>query len=521
MVTPTPVDNRLVDLRGSIDARSLLDSKPQREDVEPGVPASRPLGVYEPALFRPSLDNAPTTSTGDNKNVRASIANRAAMRALVRRVSNFGNMVGTLPAACVPAHSALEPPAEEDLVATIQSCIDGTGGELSALQQAASLGERYLRLDPSGRLNFLVVVVENFGPDDAKVRDAMLEFRLTEGEEAPLETKLQRMYQLRRSLRPRWITLLKQFNSGVELGAFSNSTGMRFVLDMRADVLAHAKTRPALKPLDTDMKDLLQTWFDFGFLTMDRLTWSSPAATLQQLIQYEAVHKIASWVDLQSRLEHDRRVYAFFHARLPGTPLIFVEVALTTHVPGSIQKIIDLEDRDRVQDPEEATCAIFYSISNTQVGLQGVSFGNLLIKRVVASLQKDLPQITQFSTLSPIPGFGAWFREQLHSSPDVLQRLCTKKELDDLYGVTTNGVTGADLFQLIDSTPLKDDPKLASALKTTMLRLCATFLLNVKGRGNQPKDPVARFHLANGAYIYRYVQECQPFAGSLLYVLWY
>jgi len=297
--------------------------------------------------------------------------------------------------------------------------------------------------------------------------------------------------------------MLKCFNSGVELDTFSKSTGMRFLLDFRTDLMHNAKTYPLLKPLDLDIKELFQTWFDFGFLSMEQLTWSSSATTLNQVIQYEAVHKIASWDDLRHRLEKDRRVYSFFHPRLPGTPLIFVEVALQLQIAGSIQRILDTTHPELAIDPAEATVAVFYSISNTQVGLQGVSFGNLLIKRVAASLQKDLPNIKTFVTLSPLPGFGVWCRDKL-GEPDSLKLLVKPEELAALKDASSvSEINGAAIVAAIDNQPLKDDPKLSAALEPLMLRLGAHYLVNAKGRGTSPIDPVARFHLANGAYIHK------------------
>lgn len=233
--------------------------------------------------------------------------------------------------------------------------------------------------------------------------------------------------------------------------------GTQRLIGMREDLLAvpKASTSAGLSALDRELESAFTAWFNAGFLELRRIGWDSPAALLERIIRYEAVHEIHGWDDLRRRVEPiDRRCYGFFHPQMRDDPLIFVEVALTPQLPGAIHQII-AEERDII-DPREASCAIFYSISNCQEGLKGIPFGNHLIKRVVGLLKEELPHLKTFATLSPVPGFAKWLaKEQAPDAP----------------------VPGAqDLRQL-----------------------AARYLVTAKGKGNQPLDPVARFHLGNGA----------------------
>jgi malonyl-CoA decarboxylase len=231
------------------------------------------------------------------------------------------------------------------------------------------------------------------------------------------------------------------------------------------------------------LESRLSAWFDVGFLELQRITWNSPAALLEKLIEYEAVHEIRSWTDLKNRLDSDRRLYAFFHPRMPAEPLIFVEVALTDHLAGNVQELLD--EHAPVFDHRKADTAIFYSISNTQVGLRGVSFGNFLLKRVIDDLKRDFPKLNNFATLSPMPGLAAWLRK----NPALLGELAIALPLDEL------------------STGLwARDGKSQRALRDPLTRLAARYLVSAKqggGESGAPLDPVSRFHLGNGARIER------------------
>ncbi|MGE4014435.1 MAG: malonyl-CoA decarboxylase, partial [Alphaproteobacteria bacterium] len=289
---------------------------------------------------------------------------------------------------------------------------------------------------------------------------------------------------LRQSLEPPRVRLLRQFNALPE--------GVKFLVDMRAEIMALAKRDKAFAALDDELLDLLRSWFDVGFLELRRITWNAPATLLEKLIAYEAVHEIQSWDDLKNRLASDRRCFAFFHPRMPDEPLIFVEVALVKGLAGNIQTLLD--PAVPVLNPAKADTAIFYSISNAQKGLAGISFGNFLIKRVVDVLSGEFRNLKTFATLSPIPGFCDWLRKK---PGDELLRAAERKALpkrkdDDQHPLS-----------LIKNPEWHKNEFLAAALKTPFERLCAQYLLNEKRADGYALDPVAHFHLTNGARIER------------------
>ena len=232
-------------------------------------------------------------------------------------------------------------------------------------------------------------------------------------------------------------------------------SGTRRLLAMREDLLAAKPQTPGLKALDVAFADAFEVWFNAGFLELRPIAWDSPAALVERIIKYEAVHQIQGWDDLRRRLEPaDRRCYGFFHPQMADDPLIFVEVALTAGIPGAIGQVIT--DKRKVLDPREAKCAIFYSISNCQDGLRGIPFGNYLIKRVVGLLRDELPQLDTFATLSPVPGLTRW--------------------LADLRGSEAAVPSAGELRALT-----------------------AHYLVTARNPRGQVLDPVARFHLGNGA----------------------
>jgi malonyl-CoA decarboxylase len=244
--------------------------------------------------------------------------------------------------------------------------------------------------------------------------------------------------------------------------------------------------------LEEDLKGLLANWFDIGFLELRRITWESPAALLEKLMAYEAVHEIRGWTDLKNRLEADRRCFAFFHPRMPDEPLIFVEVALVTGMTGDIHALLD--EAAPITDPHVADAAIFYSISNCQRGLAGISFGDFLIKRVVDALAIELPRLKVFATLSPVPGFRAWLEGQ--SRRDELLLPAERTAIEAIG----EGGSERDLLALLDRHA---DPKVAAVLRDPLIRLCAWYLLREKTSSGRALDPVAHFHLSNGARVER------------------
>lgn len=371
----------------------------------------------------------------------------------------------------------------------VDECLHGLGGEVAARLRAAELGRAYLTLSDSGRQRFFRLLAEEYGASRDVIGPAVEAWRQA-GDE---ETRRAAERQLRGALQGPRMTLLRQFNVLEQ--------GVKFLVDMRADLLGLTHGDPAYRHLDADLREILVTWFDIGFLDLSRITWQAPAALLEKLIAYEAVHRIESWADLKKRLDSDRRCYAFFHPRMPDEPLIFVEVALVDGIAGDVQ---DLLDRDvPALDPREADTAIFYSISNCQKGLSGVSFGNFLIKRVVEELQRDLPNLKSFATLSPIPGFRAWLSQRLEADseaalPEAERRLLRTIAPADLEEASD----GAILEAILERPDWHLSTEIVEVLQPILTRLAAEYLLKAR-RGRKALDRVAHFHLSNGARVER------------------
>lgn len=360
----------------------------------------------------------------------------------------------------------------------MRDCLEGKGGNVSARARAAKLGEAYLCLNDSGRLRFLSLLAQDFGVNNELVKELAKE--LLSQEPASLGKLHQ---QMRNALRPAGLALLMQFNS--------LPSGVNFLVDMRADLnRLGGRDNPHLKELDKSLKDLLKSWFDVGFLDLVRISWSTPASILEKLIHYEAVHKIRSWSDLKNRLQTDRRCFAFFHPRMPDEPIIFVQVALVKELSDNIQKLLD--ESAPLEDPFEANTAIFYSITNAQVGLAGVGFGDFLIKRVVADLKQELPNIRTFSTLSPIPGFRRWLD---NTQEDKLLLSSEKQSLKEVSGFTS-------IHDTLSTPNWHLNEELVTALQKPLMRMASEYLINIKNR-NRALDPVANFHLNNGARLER------------------
>ena len=364
-------------------------------------------------------------------------------------------------------------------------CLEARGGEVSARMRAAGLGKTYLELDEEGRRLFLEILARRFAVDQDAI-DACLEAYRKAGDETARQDAQE---TLRRALQPPRVRLLTQFNVLPE--------GVKFLADLRSDLLKLAGEDPYLRGLERDLRDLLESWFDVGFLDLRRITWDSPASLLEKLIAYEAVHAISSWADLRNRLDSDRRLYALFHPRMPDEPLAFVEVALVRGMAGSVQALLD-ETAPRV-DPDRVDTAIFYSISNTQRGLTGISFGDYLIKRVVQRLATDLPGLKLFATLSPVPGFSKWLKE---APAKVISSLLTEAERDTVRRLGGDDDPQAALLALLEKPDWHGDADATEALEVPLLRLCARYFAETRADG-RPIDPVARFHLKNGARLER------------------
>ncbi|SDB17084.1 malonyl-CoA decarboxylase [Belnapia rosea] len=397
----------------------------------------------------------------------------------------------------------------EGIAEQMRACLEDRGGELSARNRAAKLAQAYLTLDAPGRVEFLRTLA-GFDSDDAATRKAM-ERVLAAAE--PTE-RASAKAKLRRALEPPRLRLLTQFTTIPD--------GMKFLVDLRGELLRVMDSDPVLGALESDLRGLLASWFDVGFLELRRIDWNSPAALLEKLVTYEAVHRIRTWRDLKNRLDSDRRCYAFFHPRMPEEPLIFVEVALVKGLAASVQKLLD--EKAPVLDPAQADTAIFYSINNCQRGLDGISFGNFLIKRVVALLGGELKGLKNFATLSPIPGFCRWLNERIAAAEPAL---ASEEELTALRAAAPamlalpapaeGGAATTSAPSVAPETPAQTlarilarrgwqrDEAIAKALEPVLTRLCAGYLVHAASARNpqRARDPVEHFHLSNGARIER------------------
>ena len=372
----------------------------------------------------------------------------------------------------------------ERLRVQLRDCLEGKGGEVSARARAAGLGRTYLALNAVGRERFLRLLAVEFDIDHAEVGriSAQLRSAADDFERGKIERTL------RHALEPPRVRLLTQFNALPE--------GVKFLVDMRAELMRLGREDIELAGLEQDLKTLLAGWFDIGFLELHRIGWGSPAALLEKLMHYEAVHEIRSWNDLKNRLEADRRCFAFFHPRMPEEPIIFVEVALTKGMSDNVQSLLD--ESAPIDDPKEADTANFYSISNCQRGLWGISFGDFLIKRVADMLAAELPHLKTYTTLSPIPGFSAWLEKRLQEEGNDL---LTEDERAAIAALPGGGQGG--FAALVARPDWSADSTVVEALKAPLMRLCARYLLNETTPAGRAIDPVAHFHLSNGARIER------------------
>jgi malonyl-CoA decarboxylase len=380
--------------------------------------------------------------------------------------------------------SSVSGEVDESLEAQMQACLAKRGGEVSARNRAAKLAQTYLTQDEAGRKEFLRTLA-GFDSDPDAVALAYTKVQAASDAAERADAKA----ALRRALEPPRLKLLTQFTSIPD--------GRKFLVDLRGSLLKVRGSDKLLTALDADLRGLLAAWFDIGFLEMQRIDWNSPAALLEKLVDYEAVHAIRSWRDLKNRLDSDRRCYAFFHPRMPGEPLIFVEVALVKGLAGSVQDLLD--EKAPVQDPLEADSAIFYSISNCQMGLAGISFGNFLIKRVVEELSSEFRKLKTFATLSPIPGFRRWLDPLLaKNEPGLL----SDEESETLVAALPAESGCAALAAILGRRHWWRDAMLRKAAEPALVRLAARFLMT-ETNGKRARDPVAHFHLSNGARIER------------------
>ena len=377
---------------------------------------------------------------------------------------------------------ALSPRVLRRTLEELKAIVDPQVSEIEGGRRAMGVAGWYAKASLDERRDMWLLMSEQFVADAAKVKQAQTQFAAAVGtaDEAVAEVRYRRA-----TVSPRR-RLLQRFSAFPE--------GFRFLVNLRADLLPHLKADKRLQALDVEMEYMFSTWFDVGFLDLRRISWDSPASLIEKLIKYEAVHDIKSWADVKNRLDSDRRCYGFFHPRMPDEPLSFVEVALIDDMADSIEPLLD--ESAAPADLKKATTAIFYSISNTQTGLRGVSFGDSLIKRVVETLHEEFPRLKNFATLSPIPGFRSWLGK---NAANLLGQL-DEKELTLLGRAVGFEPPTAQHFLTAADNPLALNEK--SAVRRVMLHGAAQYLGRELDDG-KPLDPVARFHLGNGARVER------------------
>jgi malonyl-CoA decarboxylase len=357
----------------------------------------------------------------------------------------------------------------EDSLTGLASALLSRRGEASGVAIAREIAQRYRALPVAERRAFLTYIADTMEPDSERLAEAARAY-LADPDSAATVAALQRAVESPR----------QEFFRRLNLAPGATAD----LVAMRRDLLAAHD--PVLAPVNRDLMHLLSSWFNRGFLVLRRIDWQTPAAILEKIIDYEAVHEIETWDDLRRRLDPaDRRCFAFFHPSLIDEPLIFVEVALTSDIPDSIQSVLEQEAPKNGEAPARPTTAVFYSISNCQEGLRGISFGNFLIKQVAEDLVKEIPSLKTFVTLSPMPYFARWLQETLaRNDPDFVLRAERER------------------LRLLE-TPNWSDSTDVDALKPTILRLAAHYLMSAKASDGRTLDPVARFHLGNGARLER------------------
>ncbi|HMN72757.1 MAG TPA: malonyl-CoA decarboxylase [Rhodoblastus sp.] len=338
-------------------------------------------------------------------------------------------------------------------------------GEATGVAIAAEVLGRYRTLDTDARQRFFAALADHFGPDHDRLAKAIEKWRADANDRTAAD--------LHYASEPGRLELFRRLNRA--------PGGTAALVAMRADLLTEMRANKALAPIDKDFTHLFASWFNRGFLVLRRIDWSTPASVLERIIRYEAVHEIHDWDDLRRRIDPpDRRCYAFFHPALVDEPLIFVEVALIEQIPGAIAPLL-AHDRTPVA-PERARTAVFYSISNCQKGLAGVTFGNFLIKQVVEELRRELPRVETFVTLSPVPGLRTWLLNAEDAPIDAETR---------------------SLLAELDEPEWTTDADRAERLRKIVEPLAAHYFLKARLPNGRVVDPVARFHLGNGARLER------------------
>jgi malonyl-CoA decarboxylase len=356
----------------------------------------------------------------------------------------------------------------ESLIELCEHLLSGRG-EASGVALARDILARYDELTIGPRIAFFEALAQRFGTQPDRMEQAIVAWR-----ENPSDDTAR---QVHAASEPRRQELFRRLNLA--------PGGTRSLVRMREQLMDALENRSDLEPVDDDFVHLFTSWFNRGFLVLRHIDWSTPAIVLEKIIRYEAVHEIRDWDDLRRRIDPpDRRCYAFFHPALIDEPLIFVEVALTREMPDAIAPIL-ATGRETVE-PEKARTATFYSISNCQRGLAGVSFGNFLIKQVVEEICRELPKLTTLVTLSPVPNFVTWLKRERAQE-------------------NSSALTEADKAALsaLDEPGWWVDPEKTEDLKEPLMRAAAWYYLRARTPRGMPVDSVARFHLGNGARLER------------------
>ena len=357
----------------------------------------------------------------------------------------------------------------ENLVELCEHLLSGRG-EASGVALAREILTRYGTLTIGPRIAFFEALALRFGIDRARMDQAIDAWRAAPSDAAAAEVHV--------ASEPRRQELFRRLNLA--------PGGTAALVRMREQLMDSLDHRDDLRAVDDDFVHLFSSWFNRGFLVLRRIDWSTPAIVLEKIIRYEAVHEIRGWDDLRRRIDpSDRHCYAFFHPALVDEPLIFVEVALEREIPGAIAPIL-ASGRQQFVEPDKARIAVFYSISNCQRGLSGVSFGNFLIKQVVEEICRELPKLTTFVTLSPVPGFAQWLDRELKAE-------------------NSSAISANDriVLELLERPHWWTDPEIFSQLEDPLMRAAAWYFVRARNARGGLVDPVARFHLGNGARLER------------------
>jgi malonyl-CoA decarboxylase len=358
----------------------------------------------------------------------------------------------------------------ESLIELCEDLLSGRG-EASGVALAREILTQYAALTTGPRIAFFEALAQRFGTEPERMEQAIAAWRAKPSDATAAEVHA--------ASEPRRQELFRRLNLA--------PGGTVALVRMREQLMDTLDRRHRdFAAVDADFIHLFSSWFNRGFLVLRRIDWSTPAIVLEKIIRYEAVHEIRGWDDLRRRIDPpDRRCFAFFHPALVDDPLIFVEVAVERDIPGAIAPIL-ASGRQQFVEPDKARIAVFYSISNCQRGLSGVSFGNFLIKQVVEEIRRELPKLSSFVTLSPVPGFARWLAGELKAE-------------------NSQAISASDrvVFELMERPHWWTDPEIFGKLEEPLMRAAAWYFLRARSQRGTPIDPVARFHLGNGARLER------------------